>query len=147
MTALPDALAVKVSKIIGQFGSDNSHVVTTAAAMLQRTLSSNGCDLNDLAAHIAEGPREIVIYRERPTEPQQAPRDFDYASCRRTWTCRDPRAADRHRVTRCQQSKMLSTWEKAFLVSIAQHLAAARDLTPKQRATLDGIAAKVGANA
>ena len=144
MTALSDALAVKVSKIIGQFGSENPHVVTTAAAVLRSTLSSNGCDLNDLATHIAERPRETIRYIERGPRPEPAAYPF------RAWrdVGRQPRGPGAHRylVVRCQNASAgrLSEWEASFLLSIGQRLERGLSLTPKQVSTLNSIAERLG---
>jgi hypothetical protein len=142
MTALPDALAAKVGKIVGQFGSDNPHVVTTAVAMLRRTLSSNGCDLNDLAVHITEKPREVVVYRERQAKPE--PRPFDYGSWRQTWSGCDPRRQHKARVDVLQadRSGFLTDWEFAFVRSLGRQLAEGRRVSPKQVTILNDLHAR-----
>ena len=144
MTALSDALAVRVSKIIGQFGSDNPHVVTTAAAVLKSTLSANGCDLNDLAARIAEGPRETIRLIERAPRPE--PQPFNYGAWQGAYHRPHPNGPHRHRVTRCQQvaGGRLSAWETSFLASLDQQLGRGRSLTPKQVSILADIAQRLG---
>lgn len=139
MTALPDALAVKVSKIIGQFGSDNPNVVTTAAAMLQRTLSSNGCDLNDLAEHITKPPETRVIYRDRPVSVRPGPRD--YGDWRPTWQGVDPRRRHKAQVARVRAAPpgFLSAWEAEFCGSLARQLEGTRNLSPRQTTILADI--------
>lgn len=141
MTALPEAVAAKVGKIIGQFGSDNPNVVTTAVAMLQRTLSSNGCDLNDLASHITDKPREVVVYRERA---QPEPRPFDYGSWRQTWAGCDPQRQHKARVDILQadRSGFLTDWEFAFVRSLGRQLAEGRRISPKQVTILNELHAR-----
>lgn len=134
-------LTARVAKLLPRLASDQNGEVAATAAAIQRTLKAAGHDLHDLAAHVAAEPRTVVVYREQQAEPQHPP------SWRAAYGAHSPRGRDRARVAQCQQSKRLSTWETAFLASLAQRLAAGRDLTPRQRETLNDIAAKVGAQA
>ena len=143
MTAsLPLDMTVRVAKLLPRLASDQNGEVAATAAAISRTLKAAGHDLHDLAAYIAEGPRTVVVYRERPAEPK-------HHDWRTAYGAADPRTRDRQYVARCQGAGVgrLSTWEAGFLASLSQQLAAGRNLTPKQRATLDGISAKVGASA
>jgi len=143
MTALSDTLAVKVSKIIGQFGSDNPHVVTTAAAMLQRTLSSNGCDLNDLAEHIVQKPQEVVRYIHKPQEPPR-PGPRSYGDWRQTYRDLDPRRRHKAQVTKIRAAPhgFLSPWESEFVGSLARQLDQGRNLSCRQETILRDIHAR-----
>ncbi|MGU3388512.1 hypothetical protein ACLBYG_28715 [Methylobacterium sp. D53M] len=139
MTALlPLDLTSRVAKLLPRLASDQNGEVAATAAAISRTLKAAGHDLHDLAAHIAAEPRTIVVYRERPAEPQHPP------SWSSAYGAASPRGRDREQVARCRESKRLSTWEIGFLASLAQQLANGRNLTPRQRETLNGISAKVG---
>lgn len=141
MTVLPEALASKVSKIVGQLGSDNPHIVTTAATMLRSTLAAGGCNISDLASHIAEGPREVVRYVERSN-----PRPFDAGGWHGAYHRPHPNAKHRSLVVRCQKAGegRMSPWEANFLLSLSQQLARARSLSPKQCSVLADIAERMG---
>lgn len=138
MTALSLDLTARVAKLLPRLASDQNGEVAATAAAIQRTLKAAGHDLHDLAEHVAAEPRTVVIYRERPAEPQHPP------SWGAAYGAFGTRERDRARVARCQQAGRLSAWETAFLASLAQRLACGRDLTPRQRETLNGIGAKVG---
>ncbi|MBE7204248.1 MAG: hypothetical protein INR70_41540, partial [Parafilimonas terrae] len=102
------------------------------------------CDLNDLAAHIAEKPRETIRYIERAPRPEPAAYPFG------VWrdVGRQPRGPSAHRylVVRCQNASAgrLSEWEASFLLSIGQRLERGLSLTPKQASTLNSIAERLG---
>jgi len=134
-------LAARVARLLPRLASDHDGEVAATAAAISRTLKAAGHDLHDLAAHIAAEPRTVVVYKERPTEPQHPP------SWGAAYGATSPRGRDRGQVARCQQSKRLSTWETGFLASLAQQLANGRNLTPRQRETLDDISAKMGVRA
>ena len=131
-------LTSRVAKLLPRLASDQNGEVAAVAAAISRTLKAAGHDLHDLAAHIAAEPRTVVVYKERPAEPQHPP------SWSAAYGAASPRGRDREQVAQCQQSKRLSTWETGFLASLAQQLANGRNLTPRQRETLDGISAKMG---
>lgn len=134
-------LTSRVAKLLPRLASDQNGEVAAVAAAISRTLKAAGHDLHDLAAHIAAEPRTVVVYKERPAEPQHPP------SWGAAYGATSPRGRDREQVAKCQQSKWLSTWEIGFLASLAQQLANGRNLTPRQRETLDGISAKLGMRA
>jgi hypothetical protein len=134
-------LTNRVAKLLPRLASDQNGEVAAVAAAIFRTLKAAGHDLHDLAAHIAAEPRTVVVYKERPAEPQHPP------SWSAAYGTASPRGRDRAQVAQCQQSKRLSTWETGFLASLAQQLANGRNLTPRQRETLDGISAKMGVRA
>jgi membrane-bound lytic murein transglycosylase B len=131
-------LTARVAKLLPRLATDQQGEVAAVAAAISRTLKAAGHDLHDLAAHVAAEPRTIVVYRERPAEPQHPP------SWGAAYGAASPRGRDRALVAQCQQSKRLSDWETAFLASLAQRLANGRDLTPRQRETLNDISAKMG---
>lgn len=132
-------LTARVAKLLPRLASDQQGEVAVTAAAIARTLKAAGHDLHDLAEHVSAEPRTLVVYRERPAEPQHPP---SWAS---VYGAFSPRGRDRARVAQCQQSRRLSDWETAFLASLAQRLASGRDLTPRQRETLNDISGKVGA--
>ena len=131
-------LTARVAKLLPRLGTDQQGEVAAVAAAITRTLKAAGHDLHDLAEHITAAPRTIVVYRERQVEPQHPP------SWSAAYGAATSRGRDRARIAQCQQSKRLSTWETAFLASLAKRLATGRDLTPRQRETLNDISAKMG---
>lgn len=141
MTVLSLDLTARVAKLLPRLASDQNGEVAAVAAAIQRTLKSAGHDLHDLAEHVAAEPRTVVVYRERPAEPQHP---SSWSAAYGGYSLRD---RDRSRVAQCQKSQQLSAWETEFLASLAQRLAGGRDLTPRQRETLSDIAAKVGVQA
>lgn len=136
--ALSLDLAARVAKLLPRLASDHNGEVAATAAAISRTLKAAGHDLHDLAAHIAAEPRTIVVYRDQADEPQHPPH------WGAAYGTHSPRGRDRAHVAACQRSKQLSTWETAFLASLAQRLTNGRDLTPRQRDTLNDISAKMG---
>lgn len=144
MTALSSDLSARVAKLLPRLASDQQGEVAAVAAALTRTLKSGGCDLHDLAQHIAEGPREIVVYREGA--PQSGPFPFNTGVWRDAASRPKARSAHRYLVIRCQNASAgrLSEWEATFLLSIGQRLERGLGLTAKQAATLTTIAERLG---
>lgn len=136
-------LTARVAKLLPRLGSDQNGEVAATAAAIQRTLKAAGCDLHDLAAHVAEGPKTVVVYRERPvaTEPPAYP----FGSWREAARPRG-NAAHRYRVFQCQNASAgrLNEWEAGFLLSLSQQLAKGRPLSAKQAGILDSIAERLG---
>lgn len=145
-TALPAIVIAKVGKIIGQFGSDNPHVQTTAVAALRRVLSSGGYDLADLSDHITAAPREVAQHVERPTGQGYAPNAYPFGAWQDAHRRPHPTGPHRHRVERCRRvgGGHLSAWEAEFLASLERRLAGGLALTPKQVGALTGIAERLG---
>lgn len=144
MSTLSSDLTARVAKLLPRLATDQQGEVANVAAAISRTLKAAGHDLHDLAAHIAEGPREVVIFRDRPGRQGPAPYPFG------TWrhASHPPRTGGiyRTRVNRCQNASAgrLNEWEDAFLLSVAQQLERGRGLSPKQVGILNTIAAKLG---
>jgi hypothetical protein len=144
MTALSSDLSARVAKLLPRLASDQQGEVAAVAAALTRTLKSGGCDLHDLAQHIAEGPREIVVYRERA--PQPGPSPFDSGAWRGAYHRSHPNGTHRYRITRCKQvgAGRLSAWEVTFLGSLERHIDLGRILTSKQASVLADICERLG---
>ena len=144
MTALSSDLSARVAKLLPRLASDQQGEVAAVAAALTRTLKSGGCDLHDLAAHVAEGPREVIKYIERT--PRSEPPPFNYGAWRGAYHRPHPNGSHRYRISRCQQvgQGRLSAWEVSFLTSLERHLACGRTLTPKQVGVLADIAERLG---
>lgn len=138
MSAISATLSARLAKLLPRLASDHQGEVAATAAALTRTLKAEGRDWHDLAAHVAEGPREVVVYRERPAEPRHPASWGSYYRAANSWT------RDRDWVARCQEAGHLSAWERAFLASVAQQLRSGRILTPRQRSTLETIGVKTG---
>lgn len=144
MTALSSDLSARVAKLLPRLASDQQGEVAAVAAALTRTLKSGGCDLHDLAQHIAEGPRQVIVYRER--SPQPGPSPFNTGAWRGAYHRPHPNGPHRYRVSRCQQvgGGRLSAWEVSFLNSLERHLDLGRSLTSKQVGVLADIAERLG---
>ena len=144
MTTLSPELSARIAKMLPMLSSNAPGDVVNCAAAVTRTLASNGHDWHDLAAHVAEGPRETIRYIERARRPEPAAYPFG------AWRDASPRSrggtSHRYLVVRCQNASAgrLSEWEAAFLLSIGQRLERGLSLTPKQVSTLNGIAERLG---
>ncbi|MCJ2086377.1 hypothetical protein MKK88_10280 [Methylobacterium sp. E-005] len=143
MTALSPDLSARVAKLLPRLGTDQQGEVAAVAAALTRVLHSGGCDLHDLAKHVAEGPREVVRFIREPQEPPRAgPRD--YGDWRKTWAGCDPRRQHKARVDllTSDQTGFLTDWEFTFARSLSRQLAEGRPLSPKQTTILGEIYAR-----
>ncbi|MCJ2052005.1 hypothetical protein [Methylobacterium sp. J-070] len=144
MSALSATLSARLAKLLPRLASDQHGEVAATAAAVTRTLKAEGRDWHDLAAHVAEGPREVIRYIERAPRPE--PAAYPFGSWRDVG--RQPRGNSAHRylVVRCQNASAgrLSEWEASFLLSIGQRLERGLGLTPKQASTLTTIAERLG---
>jgi len=144
MSALSPELSARIAKMLPMLSSSAPGDVVNCAAAVTRTLASNGHDWHDLAAHVAEGPRETIRYIERASRPE--PAAYPFGSWRDVG--RQPHGSSVHRylVVRCQNASAgrLSEWEATFLLSISQRLERGLSLTPKQATTLNSIAERMG---
>lgn len=142
MTALPPPIAEKCAKAIGQLASPHEGQVMAGARGLLRILEGAGLGITDLSDHITAPPREVVVYRERTSQP--GPQPFDYGSWRQTWAGRDPHRQHKARVDVLQadRSGFLTDWEFAFTRSLKRQLAEGRPLSPKQVTILSDLHAR-----
>ena len=147
MTALSSELAARVAKLLPRLASDHTGEIAATAAAITRTLKAGGHDLHDLAEHIAEAPRTVVVYRERPAGKK--PRDTASRSWRDASSHAHVTGAHHERVTQCLKAggDRLTEWEAAFLLSLAQQLDRRRRLSAKQACILDGLAEKLEVSA
>lgn len=139
--ALSADLSARVARLLPLLGSDQTGEVAATAAALTRVLGTAGRDLHDLAEHVAEGPREVIVYRERPA-PHPGPRDC--GDWRRAFRDLDPRRRHRAQVVkvRAAPSGFLSPWEVEFCASLARQLEGNRTLSAKQSSILADIHAR-----
>ena len=143
MTVLSSDLSARVAKLLPRLASDQQGEVAAVAAALTRTLKSGGCDLHDLAQHIAEGPREVIRYIHKPQEPPRAgPRD--YGDWRSSWRDFNPRRRNKAQAAKVRAAPpgFLSPWESEFVGSLIRQMDQARDLTAKQQVILREIHAR-----
>ena len=143
MSALSSELAARVAKLLPRLASNHTGEIAATAAAITRTLKAGGHDLHDLAEYIAEAPRTVVVYRERPAG--QGPSDHSSRSWRDASSHAHATAAHHERVARCLEAggARLTDWEAAFLLSLAQQLDRKRGLSAKQACILDGLAEKL----
>jgi hypothetical protein len=140
MTAIPEAVAERVGKILGRLGSSHDGEVVAARNALMKTLAGAGLGIVDLAEHITRPPETRVVYRDRPA-PQQGPRDFDYGGWRQSRSGFDPHRCNRARAAKLRAASpgFLSDWEASFLASLARQMDQGRELSPKQQGILREI--------
>ena len=134
MSELTPELATRLAKLIPRLASGHAGEVAATVAAIARTLQAGGCDLHDLAAHVA-APRV-----DAAGEP-----NLDGARSRRSRECSAVDEVHKRAIVRCveQGFDLLSEWEFGFLESLAEQLVKGRSLSAKQVGVLDGIAAKV----
>lgn len=140
MTALSPDLSARVAKLLPRLGTDQQGEVAAVAAALTRVLHSGGCDLHDLAQHVAEGPREVVRFIHKLQEPPRTgPRD--YGDFRSSWRDLDPRRRNKAQAAKVRAAPpgFLSPWEAEFVRSLAQQLDQGRNLSCRQETILQDI--------
>ena len=143
MSALSATLSARLAKLLPRLASDQQGEVAAVAAAVTRTLRAEGCDWHDLAAHVAEGPREIVVYREHA--PQPGPSPFNTGAWRQAYRPRSM-GSYRERVFRCQNASAgrLNEWEAGCLLSVCRQLECGRTLSARQIGILGTIEQKLG---
>jgi len=119
MSASP-ALAPRLAALIRLLGSPHDGEVLAAATALRRTLAAEGSDLHDLASELT---RQVSTPASVPAGGVRVD-EWNWRAIVR-WLQRHPAG--------------LTRWEQSFVTSLARF----RSLSPKQRASLSEIVAKV----
>lgn len=125
MTELPPDLTARLPKLLPRLASNHDGEVVATVAAITRTLEAGGHDLHDLAAHLTEPSRIVIVHRDRPTD---AP---------------PPDASDTIAWCLNEGAERMSEWEDSFVRSLARQVAGGRPPSPKQAAVLDDIAARI----